>query len=82
MSIQKQGALIAVVIILILLAGLGVYLFAPHEDAVSTSDRDQVSALAGVQVEENMIVISEQGPGNTVIASLVLLTAPGFVAST
>ncbi len=67
--------------IVIILAVAGYFLYAnsaPQTKSEVNTNIDE-STSAGMRAEENMVVVSEQRPGNIVTGSLMYLAAPGYL---
>ncbi len=67
---------IAALAVLIIVAG-GVYWYMTRPEGAN--EPVQTDTSSGMRAEENMIVIQEQRPGNTVTASQVHFAEPGFI---
>jgi hypothetical protein len=71
-----QKGIIALVIVIVV--GGGVYWFMnmekPMDQAAAPTDTSNA-----MRIEENMIIVNEQKPGNSVTIAQVHLAAPGFV---
>jgi hypothetical protein len=73
-TMNKVIAVFAMVVIV----GGGLYLLTK---STPTTNRPEVTSpdTSAMRVEENMVVVTEQLPGNTVTASQVHLASPGFL---
>jgi len=58
--------------------GIGVYAFTANDPTPSITEEENTSTVSGMRAEENMVVVVEQQPGNTIVGSVVL-EAPGFL---
>jgi hypothetical protein len=65
----------------VLIGGAAYFYTQSKEEVVANPNtKNGTDTSSGLRVEENMVIVLEQKPGNTVTVSQVHLTAPGFVA--
>ena len=70
---------LAAVIVILLLAGVFFWYFYQANPETEQTSNDGASSASGMRIEENMVVITEQRPGNVVVASQIHIASPGFV---
>jgi len=58
--------------------GFGVYAFTANDQTPSMAEEENTSTVSGMRAEENVVVVMEQQPGNTIVGSVVL-EVPGFL---
>jgi hypothetical protein len=69
--------IIAVIVVIII--GLGFYMFGGSNTAAPTTTGTDQSDTSGTAASVNRIIVSDQFPGNVVYVSSVQLAAPGWV---
>lgn len=73
-------AVALVVLVIAVIAGGYFFINAGDNDSGNiTNEGGGSNTVSGMRAEENMVVVTEQRPGNTVMASQIHLAAPGYV---
>ena len=70
---------ILLVLVALIIAGGYLWNTDPGHDMSDTEDEEDATQLAGMRAEENAIVVVEQKPNTSVVASIIHLSAPGYV---
>lgn len=73
---------VALLAIIIVSGGTYYFLATPMNDGLGDNPEEEMntdSNTSAMRAEENMVVVSEQRPGNTVTGSVIHLAAPGYL---